>query len=180
MVTLANSRDCRWLRILRTALQLLATTVVIVSRISTAAAQSTVVDEEPNDTPQTAIEVTAPATIAGSMASGDQDAYNWVISDVDAGKRWTVALDGIPGLLTIVYIVSVTYNDDGEVTGRKDLFRMGTRDGSLPRIEDGLIFEPGEYLLGLSRTGGAASYKTHSAGHRLIRLLNPQCRAPTY
>lgn len=146
-------------RMIRAALPLLIVTGVIGSFSPRAIAQSTVVDEEPNNTPQTAIEVTAPAIIAGSMGSNDQDAYNWVVSDVDAGKRWTIALDGIPGRLTIIDVVTLTYNDDGEVAGKRSMFRMGTRDGALPTVADGLILEPGEYLLGLAHSGGTAVYR---------------------
>ena len=41
------------------------------------------------------------------------DAYLWTVSDVDALKRWSFELRGIPGRLTIVEIVRLEYADNG-------------------------------------------------------------------
>jgi hypothetical protein len=119
-------------------------------------AQHTVIEEEPNDTPQTAIEVSGAAILAGTMDGADQDGYRWRVTDEDAGKRWTLQLDGIPGRLTVVDVVRLAYDDAGEVTLADTLFKMGTRDGTLPAIAPDLVFEPGEYLLGVAQAGGAS------------------------
>lgn len=118
-----------------------------------------VVETEPNNTPQQAVDVSAPATLIGTLAGSDQDAYNWLVTDEDASRRWTLELHGIPGRLTIVVIAQLEYNDVGDVTAKDILFKTGTRDGSLPSISEGLIFEPGEYLLGVAHSGGGSMYR---------------------
>lgn len=124
---------------------------------TTQAAEPSVFEVEPNDTPDTALDVTAPITLVGTMSARDQDAFNWIVSDVDASKRWTLELHGIPGRLTIVELVRIEYNAAGEVAGANTLFKMGSRDGSLPSSHGDLIFEPGEYLLGFAQAGGGSA-----------------------
>ena len=76
-------------------------------------------------------------------------------------KRWTIELTGIPAALTVLEVMRLEYADDGVgVTGREELFAIGSRDGSRPGIIEDVLFEPGDYLLGLSRAGG-----THRIGH---------------
>ena len=41
--------------------------------------------------------------------------------------------------------------------------KMGTRDGSVPAVKQGLIFEPGEYVLGFAQKGGGASRNSNAA-----------------
>jgi hypothetical protein len=131
-----------------------ASTGITLRSPPVAAAESTIVEVEPNDTPATANEVIAPAILLGTMAGQDQDAYNWIVSDEDAGKRWTIELHGIPGRLTILEVARIQYDDTGEVVAAERLFRMGTRDGSLPSVAAELMFEPGQYLLGVAQAGG--------------------------
>jgi hypothetical protein len=132
--------------------------LVALVRVATAqAAEPSVFEIEPNDTPDTALDVTAPITLIGTMSGRDQDAFNWIVSDVDASKRWTLELHGIPGRLTIIDVVRIAYNAAGEAAGANTLFKMGTRDGSLPSIHADLIFEPGEYLLGFAQAGGGSA-----------------------
>jgi von Willebrand factor type A domain len=139
------------------ALGLLAATRV-------AAFEAGVIEVEPNDTPAEATPVTAPAVIMGSMAGDDQDAYLWKVSDVDAGKRWTLELDGIPGQLTIVEILRVELAENGvDVTGYDRLMKMGTRDGSKPSIVENLMFEPGDYVLGVAHAGGGGIFRPPAA-----------------
>jgi hypothetical protein len=45
------------------------------------------------------------------------------------------------------------------LAGRTTLFTLGSRDGSRPGVAEGLLFEPGEYLLGLARAGGGGAYR---------------------
>ena len=63
-----------------------------LSFITSANAQQAVMESEPNHTPAEAITVSGDAILIGSMASSDQDAWKWNVSDVDAGKRWTLSL----------------------------------------------------------------------------------------
>lgn len=119
-----------------------------------AAAQETVLEVEPNDTPQNATPFQGPSLLIGAMTGTDQDAYLWTVSDLDAGRRWNFALQGIAGALTIMEIARISYNDAGEVTGADRLFKLGSRDGLRAIFANDLIFEPGEYLLGMASAGG--------------------------
>ena len=111
-------------------------------------------ESEPNNTPAEFNQISGAVTLYGNMTDGDQDGYIWTVSDDDARKRWTFELHGIPGALTIVQVVRLEYADNGvDVVGKTTLMKMGTRDGSRPSIHEGLIFEPGEYVLGLAQSG---------------------------
>lgn len=129
--------------------------IFLLLSVSSVRAQQAVMESEPNDAPAEALEVAGDVTLIGSMAGNDQDAWVWTVSDVDARKRWTFELRGIPGRLTIVEIMRVEYAENGvDVVAKNSLMKMGTRDGSIPSIHEDLIFEPGEYLLGLAAAGG--------------------------
>lgn len=113
-------------------------------------------ESEPNDTPAQANAIGGAVTVFGSMDQGDQDGFIWTVSDDDARKRWTFELRGIPGRLTIAEVVRVEMADGKpEVVGAKRLMKMGTRDGLAPAIARDLIFEPGEYLIGIAYGGGS-------------------------
>jgi len=125
---------------------------------STSLAQPAIYESEPNNTPADANPISGAVKIMGTMEGDDQDAFLWTVSDVDAQKRWTLDLAGIPGRLTIVEVIRVTYADNGvDVTAREILFTMGTRDGSRPSIHEDLLFEPGEYILGVAYAGGGGA-----------------------
>jgi len=124
-----------------------------------ALAQQALVDTEPNDTPQTATRFSAPMTLMGTMPGGDQDGWMWVVSDEDAGRRWRLELIGIPGRLTLVQVARPQFNEAGDVKEANRIFKFGSRDGQRPGVTDGVFFEPGEYLLGIARSGGDAPYR---------------------
>jgi len=129
----------------------------IVCLCSALYAQPAVYETEPNNTPAEANNVSGAVTIIGTMQGDDQDGYQWTVSDVDAQKRWTLELNGIPGALTIVEVLRLEYADNGvDVAGKETLFTFGSRDGSKPAVADSLIFEPGDYLLGVAHAGGGA------------------------
>jgi len=129
--------------------------LLAVLSLPSAWGQQTVMESEPNDTPADAMRIAGEVVLIGSMAGGDQDAYLWTVSDADARKRWTFELRGIPGRLTIVEITRLEYAENGtDVTGFEKFMKMGTRDGQIPSIHESLMFEPGEYLLGLVAAGG--------------------------
>ena len=108
-------------------------------------AQPTIMETEPNETPADAGVVAGEVVIIGSLVGGDQDAYLWTVSDVDALKRWTFELRGVPGRLTLVEIIRLEYADNGvDVTGYGKLMKLGTRDGLSPVIREDLLFEPGD------------------------------------
>ena len=80
---------------------------------SALSAQPAFYESEPNNTPAEANPIAGAVTIMGSMQGDDQDGYLWTVSDVDAQKRWTLELQGIPGVLTIVEVIRLEYADNG-------------------------------------------------------------------
>jgi len=121
-------------------------------------------EAEPNDAPEVFNRVSGPARIMGSMAEGDQDGFLWSVSDVDAASPWTLTLQGIPGRLTITEVLRLSYGDDGQsITGRERLFTLGSRDGVRPGVAENLLFEPGDYVLGLAYAGGNAPFRPPAA-----------------
>lgn len=115
-------------------------------------------ESEPNNTPAEANLIAGAVTVLGTMNDRDQDGFMWTVSDEDAQKRWVFELQGIPGRLTIADIVRVTFAENGiDVANTEKLTTMGTRDGYTPAITRELIFEPGEYLIGIAYAGGGAT-----------------------
>jgi hypothetical protein len=136
----------------------LLASVILPVTASAALAQSAVMEREPNDTPAEANAVAGNVLLMGAMQQGDQDGFMWTVSDEDARQRWTFKLDGIPGRLTVVDVLRLEYTEDGKsVAGVTRLLKLGSRDGIRPAIAEDLLFEPGDYLLGLVSAGGGAS-----------------------
>jgi len=115
-------------------------------------------ETEPNDQPTDFNPISGEITLYGTMSAGDQDGYIWTVSDDDARKRWTFELHGIPeAKLTQVSVMQLEYAENGvDVVDRRKLFNMGTRDGTRPSIHQGMIFDPGEYVLGIVQAGMSA------------------------
>jgi hypothetical protein len=133
---------------------------LIASSLSYVAAQPAFHESEPNDTPEAANAVAGAVRIVGAMPDGDQDGFLWTVSDVDATMPWTFGLQGVPGVLSVIEVIRLEYAADGTtLTGRKTLFRLGSRDGSRQAVAENLLFEPGDYLLGLARGGSAGPYR---------------------
>ncbi len=132
--------------------------VALVTAITFASslwAEPSYYESEPNNTPADANPVAGAMTIIGDLRGQDQDAFMWSVSDVDAHKRWTFELQGVPGRLTLVEVIRVNFADNGiDVAGIERLFKMGTRDGSVASIHEDILFEPGEYILGIAGAGG--------------------------
>ena len=138
-------------------------------------AQPSVYEVEPNNEPSTANKVSGAVLLVGTMDAGDQDAFEWSVSDVDAAKRWTFELQGIPGELTIVEVMRIEYADNGvDVRSREKLFTMGTRDGSKPSIHADLLFEPGEYVLGVAHNAGGGGFRPPAGSIEFDRALSGQ------
>jgi Mg-chelatase subunit ChlD len=172
MIGPSTATPVTWFRVLLLGLLWLA-----VSRPS--AAQPVIPEVEPNNTPATATAVTGAAVIMGSMADGDQDGFRWTVSDVGAQTRWTFELQGIPGALTVVDVLRVEYADNGvDVVGRKKLLTIGSRDGVTPAVASDLLFEPGEYLLGIARGGGRAAHRPPVAAAQFDAAVDGPARAP--
>lgn len=155
----ASRRPAGW----RTACQLGRALILALSAALipvAGAAQPAVYETEPNGTPAEATRVSGAAVIIGLMAARDQDGFLWTVSDVDAQKRWTFELEGIPGELTVVDVLRLEYAEDGVgVAGRTKLLTIGSRDGVKPALAQDLLFEPGEYLLGIAHAGGGVGYR---------------------
>jgi von Willebrand factor type A domain len=129
--------------------------ILLVSLPASFLAQPSLYEIEPNDTPAEATQIGGEVIVIGTLKGQDQDGYNWTVSDVDAQKRWNFELQGVPGRLTILEVIRVVLADNGvDVAGTERLFKMGTRDGSVPSVHEDLIFEPGEYILGVAGSGG--------------------------
>jgi len=138
-------------------------TLLILAAFS-AHADINVYEREPNNKPANANEITAPVTVYGTMSGQDQDGYLWTVSDEDARKRWTLELIGIPGRLTIVEVIRFEFAENGvDVASTQTLMTLGSRDGRQPAVAEDLLFEPGNYLLGIAKSGGAASFRPPTA-----------------
>jgi len=122
--------------------------------------------------------------IVGAMPSGDQDGFLWTVSDVDATMPWTIGFQGVPGALSVVEVIRLEYAADGTtLTGRKTLFKLASRDGGRLAVSENLLFEPGDYLLGLARGGRGGPYRpqptaSDSAHRRRLTLPGSPGRVP--
>ncbi|MGI9327132.1 MAG: hypothetical protein ACR2PZ_18075 [Pseudomonadales bacterium] len=68
--------------------------------------------------------------------------------------------NGEPGALTVADVLRLEYADNGiDVTSKRTLFKMGTRDGVTPSVHENLLFEPGVYLIGLAQAGADSVYR---------------------
>lgn len=130
-------------------------TLVLLGLISLAAhGEPGFYESEPNNTPADFHAISGEITLYGTMVGQDQDGYLWTVTDDQSRRKWTFELHGEPGALTIVEVVRLQYAENGvDVSGAETLFRMGTRDGAIPSIHRELMFEPGEYVLGLAQSG---------------------------
>lgn len=130
-----------------------------------ASAQPALIEVEPNDTPATALEFSGEAVLVGSMSAGDQDAFKWTVSDVDAQKFWSFEFQGIAGKLSFVDFLQLEYAENGvDVSAKRKLFSIGSRDGTKPQVIEDILLEPGEYLLGFVSVGGGGSFRPPAVG----------------
>lgn len=141
---------------MRRGLLLLSLTLLMLASAAGLLAEEAFYETEPNNTPLEANPVSGEVTLFGTMTGRDQDGFLWTVSDNDARKRWTFQLQGIPGALTIVEVMRVHYAENGSDVERIErLMKMGSRDGLTPSIAADLMFEPGEYLIGLAQAGSS-------------------------
>ena len=152
----------------------LVISVLLAVIAALAIAEPTFHEFEPNDLPADFHKISGEITLSGTMMGANQDGFLWTVSDNDARKRWSFELQGIPGALTITDVLVLEYADNGvDVTGKRSLMKMGTRDGSKASIHEGLIFEPGEYVIGFAQMGAKAdntnaAYRPPMAGLSFI------------
>ncbi len=147
--------------------------IALVSVVAVASAQQCTWEIEPNDTPANATLITGAgpdsalppgqgrlptACLAGEMSDNDQDAFIWEVDEQGADQHWVIDLQGIPGQLTRLDLMRVTFADNQvDVTAREDLLTLGTPTGRMV-TSVGFLLEPGRYLIGTSISGGAGEY----------------------
>lgn len=152
--------------------------LIIIWFSNQAFGQASIHETEPNDDAANFNRIAGPTRVIGTLPTGDQDGFLWTVSDVDAARPWTFTLQGVPGALTVAEVIRLERADDGKtLTGRKVLFRLGTRDGSRPGVAEEVLFEPGEYLLGLARAGGSSAFRPPAASASFDALANASTTA---
>jgi hypothetical protein len=130
-------------------------------------AQTCRAEVEPNDAPATATPLGEARCLVGELDDA-QDAFVWDVGGDDAARRWVVEIEGIPGHLTQLDLIDVTFAPDGVAVAAADrLWTFGTPDGRL-RGSAPILLPPGPIYLGLSKSGGSGRYVVH---------LRPQARA---
>jgi len=122
-----------------------------------------VFESEPNNTPEHYQAIAGEVTLYGTLPAGDQDGFRWIVSDDDARKSWSFELHGVPeAKVTQVSVMKIEYGENGvDPVGSSTLFDMGTRDSTRPSIHAGMIFEPGDYVLGIAQGGSTAEAGTY-------------------
>ena len=155
-----------------------AAAALAILGVAAVLAQPAVYESEPNNTPAEANKVAGAVTIMGAFEGQDQDAFEWTVSDVDAQKRWTLELEGIPGTVTSTEIFRLEFAENGvDVVAKTKILKINS-NGVKPGLGEDLIFEAGEYYLGVARAGGS------SGGYRLAlrhgRKLRLDSRGKSY
>src|SRR5262245_25006034 len=70
-------------------------------------AQSCLSDQEPSETPETAMALSGAVCIQGTMEEKDQDLFLWTVSEDDATRFWSLTLTGVPETTTLVEVYRV-------------------------------------------------------------------------
>jgi hypothetical protein len=121
-------------------------------------------EAEPNDTPAEANAFAGEGLLMGTLTGRDQDGFRWRVSDQDTRRRWTLELSGVPGRMTAVDVYRLTFGVNGvEVTDAEKLFTLTTQTGERPAVAQDLLFEPGEYLLGVAHSGAGPGFRPPGA-----------------
>jgi von Willebrand factor type A domain len=145
------------------ALSLVAALMPSVSPVAAArpgsAAQATTCtpDAEPNDTEEQVEALSAPACIDGTLPAGDQDLFLWTVDDAQVAQRWTISLEGVLDTVTDLKVLAIS-SDPGVtpvVAGSQLLQVESSLDSGFGEADD-VLFPPGRYLVGISRSGTAA------------------------
>ena len=152
-----------------------------------AAAQECTYESEPNDQPAGATLITGagpgslapaslnqsvPACISGRLEAGDADYFLWRPSDLDAGHRWVIDLEGEPGQSLAATLSAVATTGDGrEVTDATDLLAVSVADGSNLTASQFLINPGATYLLRFEGGARDAVPGDYVAGLRPVTAL---------
>ena len=113
-------------------------------------------EAEPNDHEVQIESIAVPGCIDGTLPETDQDMFLW---EVPAGAplRWVISLTGVAGTVTAVKILAIT-SDPGvtPVVAGAQVYELDSSplDTDAVATPD-LLFAPGGYLVGLTRTATA-------------------------
>ena len=120
-----------------------------------AVSTSCVAEAEPNDQPDTAVNVTGAACLDGSLPDGDgQDTWVWTIGDADAQHSWTVSFRGMPGAKSSVQLQAIS-SAPGVTPiawSGQPLLVVETGPGPTAATASDVLLPAGRYVLGVGRT----------------------------
>lgn len=123
------------------------------------AAVSCNAEVEPNDTPEQGQTFSGAACFTGTLPDGDQDIAVWDVTAVDAAKRWTISLTGVPDTITGLKLLPIV-TDPGvtPILAGSPLIEIDTGPTSTaPSSQANLLIPAGRYVLGISRSGTASA-----------------------
>jgi Mg-chelatase subunit ChlD len=142
-----------WLIVLAVATNLSAAPAAL-ARGESATALTCLPDTEPNDTEDQVEPLTAPSCIDGTLPSGDQDLFLWTIDDSQRGQRWNISLEGVRDTVTGLKILDIS-SDPGvtPIVAGSQLIEIDSGPDSAHGDAADLMFAPGRYLVGISRSG---------------------------
>ncbi len=126
----------------------------VISQATTRAQAPCTAETEPNDAPGQGSTADGPLCLSGTLPDGDQDVLEWDVSATEAGQRWTVTLQGVPGTTTSLTLLPIT-SDPGAmpvVTGNPVLGLDSDPTSPGPVVQSDLLIAAGRYVLGLSRS----------------------------
>lgn len=134
---------------------------------------------EPNDTPMNATLlglgiVSGPSSdhtrcFTGDMPAGDQDMFEWVVTEEDALRRWVLAVEGAPGRLTALELYSIRFASDGSGVAQATNLLRAAAQGSAEARSRSFLIAPGRYHLAMSASGGQGAYVGMLLGQGEIR-----------
>jgi len=119
-----------------------------------AAAPACTSETEPNDTEGAAGSLSGAVCVNGTLPDGDQDLFVWDISGSAAALRWTFSLSGVFPTVTAIKVLSITSAPGvTPVVAGSQIYQLATSALDVaPAVDTDVLFAPGRYLLGLTRT----------------------------
>src|SRR4051812_47564044 len=121
-----------------------------------AAANACAADTEPNDHEADIQPIAVPGCVSGTLPQDDQDLYLW---EIPAGPpvRWTITLSGVGGTVTAAKFLTIS-SDPGvtPVVAGSLVYEVDSSPLHFgPTVASDVLFAPGRYLVGLTRTGAS-------------------------
>ena len=148
-----------------TLLKLVSFTLTLaLTGINLAFAQRCTLEQEPNDTPPKASDLTEFGCVVGDLAANDLDIYRLSLPEADLRYHPAVlSVTGIPEQLTRVDLLKLTLTENGEgVLSRQDLLTFSTRTGERTQSEP-LLLNSDTYYLAVSKSGSEGRYELEVA-----------------